>query len=37
MVTKACAVCTESDPCLFDLLADPEERVDIAKANPGRS
>ena len=29
-----CIVCTAAEPCLFDLLADPEERTDIAKANP---
>ena len=32
--TDACFVCTAAEPCLFDLLLDPEERDDIAKANP---
>lgn len=22
-----CMVCTDAEPCLFDVLADPEERV----------
>eukprot|EP00936_MAST-01D_sp_MAST-1D-sp1_P000789 g789.t1 len=29
-----CSVCTASQPCLFDLLNDPGERVDIAKVHP---
>ena len=29
-----CNVCTNDEPCLFDLQADPEERTDIAEANP---
>ena len=29
--TGSCNICTEDEPCLFDLLADPSERVDISK------
>ena len=30
----SCSVCTEDHPCLFDLLADPAERIDISLQNP---
>jgi len=30
----SCSVCTAAEPCLFDLLADPQEREDIALSNP---
>ena len=29
-----CAVCTAEFPCLFDLLADPGERTNVASENP---
>lgn len=29
-----CKICTKEEPCLFDLLADEEERHDISKENP---
>lgn len=32
-IEDACNVCTEKDPCLFDLIADPSERRNIAAAN----
>ena len=28
--------CSASAPCLFNIAADPEERVDLAPANPGQ-
>lgn len=31
---RGCLVCSPSDPCLFDLIADPEERQDVSKENP---
>ena len=30
----SCSVCTKTEPCLFDIITDPEEREDIALANP---
>jgi len=30
----ACAVCTNSTPCLFDILADESERVNLAPKQP---
>ena len=30
----ACAVCTNSTPCLFDILADESERVNLASKQP---
>ena len=29
-----CQVCTAAAPCLFDLLSDPGERIDVATAHP---
>jgi hypothetical protein len=29
-----CSVCTAAEPCLFDVVADPSETKDLAKANP---
>jgi hypothetical protein len=29
-----CFVCTGSNPCLFDLIADPGERTNLARDNP---
>ena len=31
----SCNVCTAAEPCLFDVIADPQERTDLSKANPG--
>lgn len=30
----ACEVCSNAEPCLFHIVDDPEERTDVAKANP---
>ena len=32
--TGACAVCSEDHPCLFDILKDEGERLNIAAKNP---
>ena len=32
--TGGCSVCTPLHPCLFDLLADPEERTNQASKEP---
>lgn len=29
-----CSVCTNTEPCLFDVIADPSETQDVSKANP---
>lgn len=29
-----CEVCTDAEPCLFNLVEDPEERNDVAKLHP---
>ena len=29
-----CSVCTHDEPCLFDVIADPSETIDVSKANP---
>ena len=29
-----CMVCSDAEPCLFDIIADPEERTDVAKQHP---
>ena len=29
-----CAVCTDARPCLFDIIADPSERVNQAPKQP---
>jgi len=29
-----CLVCFEKSPCLFDILADPQERKDLSKVHP---
>merc|ERR1712146_523280 len=33
-VPPSCAVCTNSTPCLFDVLADPGETNNVATVNP---
>ena len=33
-VPPSCAVCTNSTPCVFDVLADPRETDNVAGANP---
>ena len=29
-----CEVCSDAEPCLFHIVADPQERDDVAKQNP---
>ena len=31
---QSCHVCTPASPCLYDVLADPGETNNVAKANP---
>eukprot|EP00037_Helgoeca_nana_P010113 m.88875 g.88875 ORF g.88875 m.88875 type:complete len:637 (-) comp20024_c0_seq1:254-2164(-) len=31
---QSCHVCTPDSPCLYDVLADPGETINVAKANP---
>jgi hypothetical protein len=33
-LVNGCPVCNETRPCLYDLLADAEERKNVAAANP---
>eukprot|EP00051_Salpingoeca_urceolata_P017166 m.232093 g.232093 ORF g.232093 m.232093 type:complete len:413 (-) comp18880_c1_seq4:269-1507(-) len=32
--SNGCHVCSDKDPCLFDIIQDPSERTDISKSNP---
>lgn len=34
LVNGGCAVCNATQPCLYDLMADPEERSNLAAAHP---
>jgi hypothetical protein len=31
---RLCAICSDAKPCLFDILADPGERVNLATKQP---
>ena len=31
----SCVVCSDEHPCLFDVIADPQETKNLAGANPG--